>query len=101
MNRHSRTALYTYLLNLADCFFTIYLVKNNLAEESNPLMNFLINYYGFIGFFVYKLIIPAGLIYLLYYFSKNQPLAQLGLKLIFVVYLFIVIYHLCGVACHV
>lgn len=96
MNRYGRIALYTYLLNLTDCFSIIYLVKNNLAEEANPLMNYLINHYGFIGFFMYKLIIPAGLIYLLYCCTKNYPLAQLGLKLVFIAYLVLTILHLFG-----
>ena len=101
MNKHGRIALYTYLLNLTDCFSTIYLVKNNLAEEANPLMNYLINHYGFIGFFMYKLIIPAGLIYLLYCCTKISPLAQLGLKLMFVVYLVLMLSHLIGVILYV
>lgn len=84
--------LLSYLMNLADYFFTEYWVNQyGVAVESNPIGRWMFAT-GLAGFI--KIFLIGGLFILLGYLGKRQPRTKIANYLIFCVYGAVVAYHI-------
>jgi hypothetical protein len=79
------------LLNLVDALFTLAFLQFNLAEEANPLMNFVYRLSP-VGFVLLKLTMVQGGILILHHF-RRLPIAHRAMNAMAAVYVAIVSYH--------
>jgi hypothetical protein len=80
-----------FALNLLDAQLTIIWVRSGVAAEGNGLMARLLEA-GNAPFFLTKLLVGAGVAYLLYRFS-SLPVARRGMRLVLGLYLALMLVH--------
>lgn len=83
------------VLNILDGGFTLLELYNQYAIETNPLLNWIIENGGYVGFIVIKLILVSSGILLICY-SINNRLAQVASVFVCLVYLGVNIFHIWG-----
>jgi hypothetical protein len=86
------TLLFLLILNVSDSYFTLALVRENIAVEINPLMAFFLGY-GSTPFISAKFLIPAVPVFILC-ICKNRPMTKILLPLAIFFYLLIILYEL-------
>jgi hypothetical protein len=80
------------VLNLLDALFTLVWVRSGLAREANPLIDRLVNENA-VGFVLVKLGL-VGLGSWLLWHRRQRPAAVIGIVAAFLVYYFVLLYHL-------
>lgn len=79
-------------MNVVDAVMTIAWISVGSASEANPIMEKLLNW-GTIPFFIGKMAIVVGGSLVLWKYRK-RPMAVVGIFLLFLVYYFLILYHL-------
>ena len=85
------------VLNLLDAGFTLLWVRADLADESNPLIQQLVEQHPVL--FVAAKMALVGLGSTLLWLSRHRPAAVVGIFAVFLVYYALLLYHL-GFAGH-
>ena len=80
------------VLNLLDALFTLVWVRSGLAREANPLIDQLVEEHA-VGFVIVKLGL-VGLGSWLLWNRRERPAAVIGIVAAFLVYYFILLYHI-------
>jgi hypothetical protein len=80
------------VLNIFDAFFTLFWVGTGFAEEANALLRDLVNNNPIVFVLVKAALVSLGSFLLWRY--RRHPLAVVGLFTVFLVYYFILLYHL-------
>jgi hypothetical protein len=80
------------VLNVLDAIFTLFWVHAGLAKEANVLLQDLVSNHTVL-FMVMKLILVSLGSFLLWRY-RRQPLAVIGLFFVFMVYYYLLLYHL-------
>ena len=80
------------LLNLLDAIFTLIWIKTRLAEEANILLQSVVNERPIIFVLVKTTLVSLGV--LLLWRRRHHPLAVVGLISVFLVYYWLLLYHL-------
>ena len=80
------------LLNLMDAIFTLFWVKAGLAVESNILLQSTVNEHPVAFMMIKTTLVSLGS--LLLWKRRYHPLAVVGLFVVFLVYYYLLLYHL-------
>ncbi len=80
------------ILNLLDAVLTIYWLTAGRAEEANPVMAWFLGY-GEVPFVVAKIAVVSLASYGLWRW-RRQPIAVVGVFVVFLAYYFLLLYHL-------
>ncbi len=80
------------ILNAFDCYFSLTLIKDNLAIEANPIMASYLNF-GELYFIIGKIVITTVAV-IIFCIFKNFPLTKFFLAFSVIAYLLLIIYEL-------
>ena len=79
-------------LNMADAYFSLTLIRDNIAFEANPIMAFFLGYDN-LSFFVVKFFITAASLFV-FCLCKNIYITRVFLVVAVIIYISIVFYEL-------
>lgn len=80
------------ILNISDSYLTLALIKENVATEVNPIMEFYLEY-GNVSFFMVKLLITSVPLFI-FCICKNFSITKASLASAIIIYLSIITYEL-------